>query len=118
MIENLEEQSFREVVDFYLELKSTLGTSSCNAFYSHYNLIHDFPTTSEFVTDVEIVARSSLSKNDFHLFETLFINSKVTINYLLNIKTLRWKLISTVLGRAFLKNNLYPINYYTKKRVN
>ncbi len=109
---------FHEVIGQYQELSTICGTSSCNTVYNSYFGVHDFPTICEFMADIEHVSRDTLGKKDWELFNKLFIIEKMNSRPLLTEPNNRLNLLADKLGRAFIKNQLYPINLYVKKRVN
>jgi hypothetical protein len=122
---------FRKTISFYDELVVSNGTNSCEGLYKSmnkdgsrikYNPKIIRATTSDFVCDVEVAAKQTLSKEEHRFFSLVYIKKDQEICDLLKDKSPNNKFnklkqsLQEKLGQAFKVRGLYPMAKYFKSK--
>lgn len=115
-------QVFNKIIRAYEELKSINGSLSCTGLYqtiasqgsgkTSFNTSIIRATPSDFICEVERIAVLNLSYGDYRKY----IDQYETKEYL----NIAWKLdkhrIQEILGNAYIKSGIHPIEQYFKPR--
>jgi hypothetical protein len=117
-----------EVLDAYDEIKSVNGTSSVAGFYNglgrirsggglNPRIVRTNPT--DFIADIEIGARKSLSNKEYAVFDMMYLSHNDDIRGLVrnadSYERVR-EIIKLKLGRYFSQNGIYPLANYFKPK--
>lgn len=117
---------FVKTIEHYLEIKSIAHSNSCTPFYQamstgqrlNYNPRVIKPSFSDFLCDVELVAKGVLNEEQFRLFRVLYLWQMFP--EMLPFKTDKMrkkdKKIKEQVGKALVAFKVYPIQRYFEKR--
>lgn len=109
-----------DVLAHYAELTSVTSSNSCSAFYRR--LASDGaggsaggwfkPIPSDFVADVEILARKFLAPSEYRVFRKLYIDGQGDTQVLAVTDMPKLEMLYLKLGRKFEEFGLWPVTYY------
>lgn len=119
-------QIFGEVMNCYEDARTLNTTSSCAGVYAGMADTTDKqapsvrmirPSTLDFVCDVELAARSTLTKQDYSLFIHYYANQNEvsTLSVTPEWEETQERIINTC-AMAFKRKRIYPITRYFKSK--
>jgi hypothetical protein len=114
---NLKQQAY-EVLQHYMELTSITQSQSCSPLYRRLGkggISSDSPggwfrpLSSDFIADVEILARKNLSPAEYDTFKAYYMNQT---GEWVKVDTGALHLLRVKLGKVFEEHGLYPVQVY------
>lgn len=112
---------FEGIMSVYIDFKSVSGTLSCASLYKSiarqgagkgsFNSSVVQPYPSDFICEIEIIARKALNENELNFFNHSFKNG-FTDNKDRSIKLS----ITQKMGEALIAAKIHPIELYFKPR--